>query len=189
MSSSDKFPDWDKFAKREAPEVADLLSPASEVAADLQKFHAKLLAVRNEVEEAGRDGIAPLAQLAVLVFKIAAALEKYKSELESVSQPKADVFKTLRVLKDQMQTVLNEAGIEIIAPLGRPYEEVADFVNVMHWRHHEQFTAEVVAEVLEPIVKRRGQAVHLAHLIMGAPPKPEEPAASTNVEISAASEV
>ena len=56
MSSSADPPGWDAFADREVPGEFELLSPASELAAALQRIHADL-GVAREDTEAARIGV------------------------------------------------------------------------------------------------------------------------------------
>jgi hypothetical protein len=49
------------------------------------------------------------------------------------------------------------------------FDEVSEFVHVAGWRHHQDFTAEVVANVLEPIVRYGETVVRLGRVEMGAP--------------------
>lgn len=169
MSSSDKFPDWDMFDNRNVPENIALISPSSEIAADLQKFYKKFVSAQKTIDQVRKEGLELLVQQAIFVNSFAEALSRYESELKKISQPKTDIYKHLRVLKDQMLDTFTTAGFEIFSPIGHPFDEVADFVNVQHWRHHDDFASEVVAEVLEPIVKYKGEIVGLGRVIMGAP--------------------
>ena len=58
----------------------------------------------------------------------------------------------------------------IFLGVGEAFDDVCDSVNVQHWRHHEEYLSEVVAEVLEPIIKLNGKIVELGRVVMGAPP-------------------
>ncbi|MCD6486969.1 MAG: nucleotide exchange factor GrpE [Syntrophobacterales bacterium] len=174
MSSSDKFPDWDVFTERPVPEDFELLSPASEVASDLQKIYQKMNDVKSETDKVRREGIEPLVQQAIFVYKFEVALEMYEAELQKISQPKSDVYRHLRVLKDQMIEALASSDVELISPVGEPFENVVDYVDMVHWRYHEDYTSEIVVEVLEPIIKFRGDVVKLARLVIGAPLGPED---------------
>ena len=171
MLSSDKFPDWSLFKEREVPFEVELLSPASEVAALLQRYRTDVDAAEQNVEGVRNEGLAGLAQQAVFVIQLAAALDRYESDLKQASLTR--VHRHLRVLKDQMLDALSSAGLEVVIPIGKPFDEVADSVHVEGWRHHEDFSSEVVAEVLEPIVKYRGALVRLGRVVMGAPPQNE----------------
>jgi hypothetical protein len=173
MSSSAKapqaarFPDWNAFAEREAPVEAELLSPAAATASLLQLYHDSMrdaAAGRDEVQSAG---LRALAQQAVFVFQLDTALQRYQPNLSE--GPLVRIHRHLRVLKDQMMDALTSFGLEIDVPRSRPFEEIAELVHVDGWRHHEQFTAEVVAEVTEPIVKFGGVVVRLGRVVMGAP--------------------
>ncbi len=69
-----------------------------------------------------------------------------------------------------MKDVLGQADLELLIPQGLPFDQVADWVDVDGWRHSPEFQEEMVAEVVEPIVMRRGVLVRLGRVIMGAPP-------------------
>jgi hypothetical protein len=193
MSSSAELPDWSAFAERPVLEEPGLLSPASEMAAVLQQYHADLEAVRQDVEAVRRDGLTALARQASFVVQLAAALTRYESIIAQASLK--PVHRHLRVIKDQMLDALREAGLEIVEPLGKPYREVSELVQVEGWRHHADFASEVVAEALEPIVSFRGVLVRPGRVVMGAPPLVEDAPApgpgtlvpSTNGEIADAS--
>lgn len=173
MSSSVKppqppaFPDWSLFTEREVPVQAELLSPAAEAASLLQLYHDSLKDAASRRDEIQSAGLRALAQQAVFVFQLEAALQRYQPNL--AEGPLLRIHRHLRVLKDQMLDALTAFGLEIDAPRGRSFEEVAELVHVDGWRHHEQFTAEVVAEVTEPIVKFGGAVVRLGRVVMGAP--------------------
>ena len=178
-----KFPDWSAFAEREVPVAVEFLSPAAEAASLLQLYQSSLAAAGIRRDEVQSAGLRALAQQAVFVFQLEAALERYQADLIQASLPR--VHRHLRVLKDQMLDALTAFGLEIDVPRGKPFEDVADLVHVDGWRHHEQFTAEVVAEVTEPIVKSGGALVRLGRVVMGAPLEqstcsPDTPAEGVN---------
>src|SRR5262249_28216692 len=112
--------------------------------------------------------IAALAQQAVFVFHLSILLER--AERNQTETFPARNFRSLRIIKDQMLTALNNFGIAIENPHGRTYREVADNVEIQGWRHHHDFVTEVVAEVREPIITFAGKLVHPGRVIMGAPP-------------------
>ncbi len=173
MSSSDKFADWNLFTEREIPEELHILSPAAEISGDLQRFHEKLNEAKRATEIASEELLEPLAQQAVFVFKLSQALDMYQSDLEQLARPKTDIYRHFRIIRDQMQELLTDSGLEIIVPLGEAFEAVADFVDVQHWRHDEAYSTETVAEVLEPIIKYRGRVIKLGRVVMGASPDQE----------------
>ena len=167
MSSSDELLDWSRFKKRQEPFPVEILSPASEVAALLQRTSAEVDAARRQTAEADHRGRVALAGQAVLTFQLAAAIELYREDLEGAALTRA--HRHFRVLKDQMLDGLRTAGLEIEDPLGRSFDEVADAVHVDGWRHGREFAGEQVAEVLEPIVTDGDQILRLGRVIMGAP--------------------
>jgi molecular chaperone GrpE (heat shock protein) len=168
MSSSDKFPDWSVFSERHVPFDVELLSPASEVTALLQRYWTDMNKMRQEIESLRSEGLNASAQQAVYVVQLAAALDIYESVLTQASLGK--VHRHLRIIKDQMLSALEKAGLEVNIPVGKPFNEVANVVHVDGWRHHADFLSEVVAEVIEPIVTYRGRLVRMGRVVMGAPP-------------------
>ena len=171
MSSLDEFPDWDAFSEREVPFDVELLSPASEVAAILRRRQAALDKAQQAVERIRKQGLMALAEQAVLVIQLAATIERYAPDLAQASLTK--VHRSLRIIKDQMLAALADAGLEIEVPTGKPFDEVERWVNVDGWRHHESFSGEVVAEVVEPIVLYQGVLLRQGRVVMGAPPEIE----------------
>jgi len=177
MSSSGKFPDWSVFGERELPFTVDLLSPASEVAALLQLYRNELDRAQEETDKVQREWVKALALQAVFIFHLETALKRYEEQMQG---PLAPAHRQLRILKDQMKDAICRADLEILVPQDLPFDAVADWVQVVGWRHREDFKEEVVAEVLEPIVTRRGGLVRLGRVIMGGPPPPPEPEAGGN---------
>jgi len=167
MSSSGELPDWTLFAEREEPIESEMLAPALEMAAVLQKHHADAERASGETDAIRRTGLEALAEQAVFVFQLESALARYEEDLAQASL--ARIHRHLRVLKDQMLAALKKAGLEIIVPLGKTFDEVADSVHVTGWRHLEEFTSEVVAEVTEPVIKHNGELVRAGQIVMGAP--------------------
>jgi molecular chaperone GrpE (heat shock protein) len=167
MSSSDELPDWSVFSERDLPEAIELLSPASELAAILQLFQANLSAEKNAAEDIRHEGLKILAQQAVFIVQLEAALERHKPKFEQASLNK--VYRSLRIIKDQMLDGLKVAGLNIVIPQGQRFDDVADSVSVVGWKFSEDFPAEVVAEVLEPIVFYGDRLVHPGLVVMGAP--------------------
>lgn len=167
MSFSGELFDWNIFSRREVPFDVELASPALEMFAALQKSHAALVEAQQVVEHVREEYLAVLAQQAVLVAQLSAALDRYAPEYSEASLAK--IHRSLRIIKDQMLDELKKGGLEIVIPLGKSFDEVADVVSVDGWRHHENFSAEVVAEVVEPIVTYRGDVVRRGRVLMGAP--------------------
>lgn len=167
MSSLGKFPNWNLFTERPVPGEIDLLSPTSEVAALLQDFRASLEAERKQADEIQQQSIAALAQQAVLAVSFALTLERHRQKLEESSLLK--VYRSLTIVKDQQLAAFQKAGLEILIPQGKRFDEIANYVDVIAWRHHEDFSEEIIAEVLEPAVFYQGRLVHTGIVIMGAP--------------------
>ncbi len=167
MSSLDKFPDWSIFQKRYLPNGVEMLSPAAETVALLQSRLTDVRAAQTSSNEMRTAGLEALAQQAVFVVQLEASLDNYKIKLEEAMLDK--VYRALRIVKDQMLTALQEAGLEVIIPFGKPFDDVAEHVDVLGWRHHEDFIEEVVAEVLEPIIFSHGTLIRQGRVVVGAP--------------------
>ena len=87
-----------------------------------------------------------------------------------------------------MIDALKATGLEVVVPVVKPFDEVAEMVHVEGWRHHEEFSAEVVAEVQEPIVIFRGALVRPGRVVMGAPPQEVIPERAPTSEVEESSE-
>jgi hypothetical protein len=172
MSSSDKFPDWSLFRERSVPVETDLLSPAIETGAMLQAYHTRLEAEKQAAEEIRQQGIDALVQQALLAARFSITLDRHRQKLEEASLHK--VYRSLKIVEDQMRDALQATGLEILIPQGKPFDEIASYVDVRGWRHHENFSEEIVSEVIEPIVFYQGKLVHSGTVVMGAP-KEKEP--------------
>ncbi len=182
MSSLDNFPDWSVFSEREEVKLdTELVSPAAEIAVLLQRRQTAL----NEAEQAliheRHTWLDILARQAVHVAQLAIVLGRFESTIHQIAtqSPESQLqlkrsYHALRIVKDQMLDELQRAGLQIEEPLGKRYEEVAEFVSVEGWRHHKDFTSEVVAEVREPIVRYYGAVVRMGCVVMGAPLEEEE---------------
>ncbi len=168
MSSSNRFPHWDDFSEREVPlHSTELLSPASEVMSVLQHYHADLAQARQDIERTRNEYLAALAQQAIFVSQFETRLHDIEVILVQASLER--VYRTLRIMKDQMRSALHDIGIDIENPLDKPYDQVKDWVEVEGWSHREELKAEVVVEVLKPIITYRGTLLRLGQVIMGAP--------------------
>jgi hypothetical protein len=172
MSSSAETPapvelGWSAFDDRPVPAPVELLSPASELAAALQRCRRDLDAERAAAAEALAGAHAAAAEQAVLVFTLSAALRRHDQALADAGL--AVPRRTFRVLRDQMMAALDRGGLTVLDPTGRPFDEVGDLVRVTGWRHGLEYDGEVVAETIEPIVRYGAEVVHPGLVIMGAP--------------------
>jgi hypothetical protein len=167
MSSSGKFPDWSVFKERSTPDV-DILSPAMEMSTMLQRYAADVKKAREDIDAARYEGIGIAARQAVYVVQLAAALEAYEPALKDASLQR--VHRHLRIIKDQMLSALSGEGLEIVIPINKPFDDVAELVHVEGWSHSDKFTSEVVAEVLEPVIYYKGSLISMGRVVMGAPP-------------------
>ena len=182
MSSSDEPYGWQAFVERGGPVEVEILSPASEMAALLQRYRADVDEACRNTAEARHQGLLALAEQAVFVFQLERALERYQAGFEEASQVKA--FRHLRVLKDQMLDALSASGLGVEDPLGQSFDAIADAVHVEGWRHCSDFASEEVAETLEPVITHRTThtTLRLGRVIMGAPQQsaPSPPEISTD---------
>ena len=167
MSSSADALGWNAFSERPVGAAGALASPASEMAAVLQRYRSDLDAAQAEVEAACRRGLEALAQQAVLAVRLEAALALYEPQLAGASMEKA--HQHLRILKDQMLAELAAAGVEPVRLEGRSYDEIAELVEVDGWLHRDDIEAEVVLEELEPAVRGGDEVIRIGRVVMGAP--------------------
>ncbi|QUQ67112.1 nucleotide exchange factor GrpE [Kutzneria sp. CA-103260] len=171
-SSADSLPppfplDWSSFQERPVAAPVELLSPAAELAAALQRCRRELTAERAAAADAAAKARADAAEQAVLVHQLAAALDRHDQALADAGLERAR--KTLRIVHKQMLTALEDSGLSVVDPLGRPFREIADSVEVLAWRHGDEFDGEVVAETLKPIIRHGAEVIRQGEVIMGAP--------------------
>lgn len=175
MSSLGNFPDWNVFTPRdEGLSNVEFISPAAEVASLLGKRHANQQRTQQNNEAEHQQLLELLAQQAVLAVKFLFLLERYEATFTQAgtqeTQPHLNkAYRSLRILKDQMLAMLHNHGVNIDIPRGRPYDEVMNVVNIESWSHGPQYTAEVVVEVIDPIVFYQGKLLHRGSVVMGAP--------------------
>lgn len=169
MPSSDKFPDWSVFKERKLPETLNLeiISPEIEMSILLRQYSNDAKKAREGVKESYYEGVNIAAKQAVYIVQLGAALEDYEPVLKGASLQ--NIHRHLRIIKDQMLSALLQEGLEIIIPINKPFDEIADLVNVESWLHDEKFTSEMVAEVLEPIIYHKGSLIQMGRVVMGAP--------------------
>lgn len=174
MSSSDESvqPDkaalhWDAFEERNVPVEVELVSPAAEAAALLQRVASVVLNAQQGIEEAKNADLQALARQAVLIVQFASALELHKAEFERQSLQKC--YRHFRILKDQMLEAIEKAGLQVVIPLGEGFDSIADDVHVIGWRHDTAFESEQVIEVIEPVVRHNERLIHMGRVVMGAP--------------------
>jgi len=167
MLSSDEPSGWGAFRERQRPPDVELLSPASELVAVLQRYRNDLDAERAAVRKAVASTLSIAIEQAVLAFHLAQVLGRNEEALTEAGL--AAVHRQLRIVKDQMLEALTGGGIEVADPLGRSFDDAADMVHVVGWRNGPEFSHEVVAETIEPIVLHEGKVVRQGRVIMGAP--------------------
>lgn len=165
--------DWDAFEERPlpeglgGPEQPDPVSPGREMAALLQRYWADLQSESNRVQKESAAARKILTELAVHVARLDGLLREAAGPLEASGAK--SLGRRLHVARKQVLEPLHAMDITTQDPTGKPYESVADEVDIAGWRYGPEFTAEVVAETLEPIVLDRGTVVRLGQVIMGAP--------------------
>lgn len=176
MSSSDEPLGWTAFAPRPVAAERDLISPAAEVSALLQRYRTDVDAARSATDDARRAGRKALAEQAVLAVQVESALATYETKLNDASLGK--VHQHLRILKDRMLEAARAGGLEVVRLAGRPWDEVAAMVEVDGWLHRAELDSEVVIEELEPVILSDGELVRGGRVVMGAPlqaaPAPEQ---------------
>ncbi|WP_200308010.1 hypothetical protein [Streptomyces adelaidensis] len=172
-SAGSSSADWDEFELRPVPEGAeeaaapDSPTPGREMAALLQRYWTDLQSESNRVHKETAGARKVLVELAVHVARLDGLLrEAAKSLEEAGAKP---LGRRLHVARKQVLEPLHAMDITTRDPLGDAYESVADVVDIAGWRYGPEFTAEVVAETVEPIVIDRGTVVRLGQVIMGAP--------------------
>ncbi|WP_066947827.1 hypothetical protein [Streptomyces lushanensis] len=165
--------DWDDFEERPVPEGPagperpDPVSPGREMAALLQRYWSDLQDESNRVRKETEAARKVLSELAVHVARLDGLLREAAGPLEEAGAK--SLGRRLRVAGKQVLEPLRAMDITTQDPTGEPYESVADVVDITGWRYGPEFTAEVVAETVEPIVLDRGTVVRLGQVIMGAP--------------------
>jgi hypothetical protein len=158
---------------------------AHELAGVLQRSRDDLAKDRGRSVQAAADIRGTLYELASLTGQL--ELQLARAEAPLVDSGNKRQYQLLRVLKNQMLEALRQRGIEVRDPLGRGHDEVAEWADVVHWRTGPEFTAEVVAQTIEPAVFHHGdgpdgpgtedadQVVRRARVVMGSPPSEEPP--------------
>lgn len=167
MSSSDETFGWPAIRERAVPAPAELLSPSAELGAALQRCWQQLDRERARTREVAADADAAAAEHAVLLHRFGIVLRDNEDALTAAGL--GGVQRQLRILRDQMLAALKETGLEIVDPVGRPFDEVADAVRVLYWRNEPEFSSQVVAETIEPIVRHGVETVRPGRVIGGAP--------------------
>nr|BBH86925.1 hypothetical protein KTC_16760 [Thermosporothrix sp. COM3] len=180
------FPDWSAFQRRETLNRADeMIPPTAAIEQVLHILHSERMAFRQQQEASLSATFDLLAEQAVLLYQLDMLLARYKERFENAPSPPEErppfkhIHKSLSILKEQMRDVLTRAGIEIIVPLGKTYADVKNIVEIEHWRHHPDYTEELVIEVQEPIIRMQtGDTVLIrqGRVIMGAPETAKEDA-------------
>jgi molecular chaperone GrpE (heat shock protein) len=164
---------WSAFADRPAG-LADveLRSPARELAAVLQRYQQDIEAERTAGREAVEQVLAIAATQAALLHRLGVVLEQGSDKLREAGVD--DVRKQLSIVRNQMLDALAKAGLTVVDPVGKTFDEAEAQVEVVGWRHGTEFTDEVVTETIEPIVLHDETVIHHGRVIMGAPQNSKE---------------
>ncbi|MFG2790444.1 hypothetical protein [Streptomyces sp. NPDC048419] len=175
-------PGWDAFVERPVPEgLGQAVHLSHELAGVLQRSRDDLAKDRGRAAQEAAAVLGTLYELAALTGQL--ELQLARAEAPLVEGGNKRLHDLLRVLKNQMLEELRQRGIEVRDPLGRGHDEVAEWADVVHWRSGPQFTAEVVAQTIEPAVFHHGReddgtdddkVVRRARVVMGCP-EPEAP--------------
>ena len=179
MSSSASFPDWSVFSEREEVNLgadAESGSPAAEMAALLRTYQHDRRETEDRLEREQQWWLDALVQQAILVAQFEIVLGRYDAALaEQLQQLPVQAsslrkaYRSFRILKDQMLAQLSTFDLKIEIPLGKTYSEVENVVAIEGWRHHQDYSQEMVVEVREPVVYFKGALVHQGKVIMGGP--------------------
>lgn len=162
MSSSDDGLGWHSFAERPLATDAELWGPASEMTAVLRRYRNDVDAERRAAKRAYSAGLTVAVELANHIFRLSAALEARQD----------NVLRQLDIVRQQMLEQLKLGQIAIADPRGLPADEVVSSVDVAGWRHGPEFTTQVVAETIEPIIFHRKELIRRGRVIMGGPENP-----------------
>ncbi|WP_242888451.1 hypothetical protein [Actinomadura litoris] len=179
MSSSDEagpVPEdlpygWDAFEERPAPPDPALVSPAAEMGAALQLHRSALNAERGRSQAALDQALDMAYDQVALLARWDVALARHRDALAEAGLGR--VHQEFRLLKDEALDLLRRGGVTYEDPADRPLAEVEDRVEVKGWKYGAEYTAEVVARTIEPVVLREGAVVRPGLVLMGAP-EPEE---------------
>lgn len=164
--------EWAAFEQRPVPgepEPQPLAGPDREVAFLLQRYWDDMQAEQERARKETAQARTVLTELAVHVARLEGLLREAGEALRGAAGAKS-LGRRLQVARKQVLEPLHAMGITTDDPAGRPYDEVADVVDITGWRYGPEFAAEVVAETVEPVVLDRGTVVRLGQVIMGAPP-------------------
>ena len=178
-------PSWDVFVERPVPDgLGQAVHLSHELAGVLQRSRDDLAKDRGRAAQESAAVLGSLYELAALAGQL--ELQLARAEAPLVEGGNKRLHDLLRVLKNQMLEELRQRGIEVRDPLGRGHDEVAEWADVVHWRSGPQFSAEVVAQTIEPAVFHHGRddhdeatgdddkVVRRARVVMGCP-EPEAP--------------
>lgn len=163
MSSSADGIGWHSFAERAQATDVELFGPASELTAVLRRYRNDLDTERRAAKRAYSAGLTVAVDLANHIARFSSILAARQD----------DMPRQLDIVRQQMLEVLKLGQITIGDPLGRPYDEVVSYVDVAGWRHGPEFTAEVVAETIEPVIFHRGELIRRGRVIMGGSEVPD----------------
>lgn len=157
-----------EYHHRELPTNYELLAPAAEVAALLREYAAEKQEWERDL--AGREKIHDqlLAEVTNMAYLLDEAVSRFQEPLEEKGLKRT--YRELRVLKDKLVQILQEAEYTWRDPLGESFEgDLPELVSVDGWRYGLDYEDEHVVQVREPIILRGGKPIKEGSVIVGAP--------------------
>jgi hypothetical protein len=108
-----------------------------------------------------------LARIGAALFHWSQAASGIEEKL-AASDP--DAASRLRIAREEVRDGLNDAGILIENPMGKPLSAVIDVASIRGWRHQEGAPPETVCQVIAPVIHHRGSLVRRGQVIMASTP-------------------
>jgi len=157
---------FDNYTMREIPIEGDFISFASEIGAILNRHAKKINQIESDNEKKMMESRRSMGRIARFVFHLEDALKE--SEKQMLDAGLRRIFKRMRVIKDQLKSRLFKQGYTWLDPMGKDFEEIANFADVIGWRHRSDFDREIVDETIEPVILYQGEVLLEGSVIMGA---------------------
>jgi hypothetical protein len=157
-------PTWAEFDERPAAEF-ELRSPASELAAVLQRLRDDLDAAGCAAAESRAQGLRALAEQAVLAVELGKLLERHGPALDGAELEGAHL--ALAGLTDRMLAHIASSGLEVVRLAGAGAGDVADIVEVDSWRYDDGCASPVVVTEIEAAVRLEGAPLRRGRVVMG----------------------
>ena len=160
-----------EYQHRQLPKDYALLSPAAEVAGLLKGHAAEKQQWEDELAGQEKEYDRLLAQVTDLAYLLDDAAARFQPTLEEHGMKR--MHRELRVLKDKLIQILQEAGYTWRNPLGERFEgDLPELVNVDGWRYGPEYQENCVAQVREPIILKDGVPIKEGSVVVGAPELP-----------------